>query len=69
MADPSIKDHRHNAAHHTFQDVLGKLRLQESNEGTTMTGVDPLDGATVAHLLERNFSRLDPNGNGITREE
>jgi hypothetical protein len=28
-----------------------------------------LDGQTIMQLLDRNFQRLDPNGDGITREE
>lgn len=28
-----------------------------------------LDGQTIMQLLDKNFQRLDPNGDGITREE
>ncbi len=28
-----------------------------------------LDGPTICHLLDRNFERLDRDGDGITREE
>jgi hypothetical protein len=28
-----------------------------------------LDGQTIISLLEKNFQRLDPNGDGISREE
>jgi len=67
MSDDGSHQKRHNAAQHAFQDVLGQLRTVETNPAQQSD--PPLDGATVAKLLEKNFSRLDPNGNGITREE
>jgi len=67
MTEDGSHQKRHDAAHHAFQDVLGQLRTVETN--TTQPTDSLLDGATVAKLLEKNFSRLDPNGNGITREE
>jgi len=54
--------------HHSFKDILGRLRL----EGPAEQGESPstqLDGNRLAELLEKNFDRLDPNHNGITREE
>jgi hypothetical protein len=58
------------AVHTAFEDVLGGLRVSEHElpKGTTV-GEDTMDGAHLASLLEMNFSKLDPNNNGITKEE
>lgn len=69
MPDEETHNKRREAAQHAFQDVLGQLRTTDSDAETQTDQEAPLDGATVAKLLEKNFSRLDPNGNGITREE
>ena len=66
MSEDTYKK-RQDAAQHAFQDVLGQLRTVETN--STQQPEPQLDGVTVAKLLEKNFARLDPNGNGITREE
>lgn len=67
MSEDNSHKKRQDAAQHAFQDVLGQLRTVETNP---VQQPDPqLDGMTVAKLLEKNFARLDPNGNGITREE
>lgn len=66
MSEDNSHKKRQDAAQHAFQDVLGQLRTVETNP---VQQPDPqLDGMTVAKLLEKNFARLDPNGNGITRE-
>lgn len=71
MTDLNAHERRHTAAHAAFSDVLGQLRLQseEPAQALIQGEIDPLDGATVATLLEKNFAKLDPNGNGITKEE
>jgi hypothetical protein len=54
--------------YHHFTDVLGNLRLT----GPTKEGEPPstkLDGKRLAELLEKNFDHLDPNDDGVTREE
>lgn len=54
--------------YHHFTDVLGRLRL----EGPAKEGQPPattLDGKRLAELLDKNFDHLDPNHDGITREE
>jgi hypothetical protein len=73
MPENEAQRKRLEAAQHTFKDVLGELRAPEADDGAALMGVtgrEPhLDGVTIATLLEKNFSKLDPNGNGITREE
>ena len=71
MTDHAAAQRRHDAAHAAFHDVLGQLRLQseEPDQALVPGDIDPLDGATVATLLDKNFAKLDPNGNGITKEE
>lgn len=64
-------DKRERAIHTAFEDVLGNLRVQgkEVSNKASDAGEDTMDGAHLASLLEQNFARLDPNKNGITREE
>ena len=67
MPEEEIGKKRREAAQHAFQDVLGQLRTSDTS--AEPSGQETLDGTTVAKLLVKNFTRLDPNGNGITREE
>jgi hypothetical protein len=61
---------RHRAAEVTFEDILGDLRRPDPGfTKATSVGEDSMDGLHLATLLEKNFSRLDPDNNGITREE
>lgn len=66
MTEDQQQKRRQFAAQHAFKDVLGGLRTTEQAHAVSEPN---LDGATVAKLLEKNFHKLDPNGNGITREE
>ena len=44
--------------------IHGDGEIEGEDDGETY-----LDGPTICQLLEKNFERLDANGNGITREE
>src|SRR5579885_3034477 len=52
------------------QQALNDIRwLIHGNEAAPDEEESYLDGATICALLAKNFSRLDPNNDGITREE
>ncbi len=62
--------HRRNAAKRTFTDVLGQLRRgQLPGEIDNQPQPENLEGKKLSRLLEDNFARLDPDNNGITKEE
>ena len=68
MTEPRKKKER--AVHTAFEDVLGGLRVSEHDVSkASSVGEDTMDGAHLASLLELNFAKLDPNKNGITKEE
>ena len=70
MNNPKHMEIKKKAAHHTFTDVLGEVRLEDPNEE-----IDPhsyaltLDGQRIAEILDKNFKVLDPDNDGISREE
>lgn len=58
------------AARETIQDVLKLIHGDFKLHQLQITVSDPtLSGCELAELLERNFSRLDPNQDGISRDE
>ncbi|MEZ4535575.1 MAG: hypothetical protein R3D26_11340 [Cyanobacteriota/Melainabacteria group bacterium] len=64
----SNEDSREKAAKAALNDIRWLLQgeeeaLDDDDEETY------LDGPTIVRLLEENFERLDPNNNGIEREE
>lgn len=58
-------ENRRLAAAQAYKDILGSLRT----EAAASKICSALDGKSLALLLEKNFAFLDPNGNGITKEE
>ncbi len=53
-----------------FEDVLGDLRKADADsQPATTVGEDTMSGAHLAALLEKNFEKLDPDRNGISKEE
>ena len=65
-----LRKKRERAVHTAFEDVLGGMRVSEQGGQTASSvGEDTMDGAHLADLLEQNFAKLDPNKNGITKDE
>jgi hypothetical protein len=61
---------RERAINVAFEDVLGDLRRAEPADSKASTvGEDTMDGAHFAALLDKHFDKLDPNRDGITKEE
>jgi len=65
---------REEAAQQAFADI--KWLIQGTKQDQLSAEAPPdddedthLDGQTIITLLERNFARLDPNNDGISREE
>ena len=61
-------DERERAAKAALNDIRWLLHGQ-AGEGQDDSDETYLDGATICKLLEQNFERLDPNNDGIEREE
>jgi hypothetical protein len=65
-----LRKKKERAVHTAFEDVLGGLRASEQEpESVSTVGEDTMDGAHLATLLEQNFAKLDPDKDGITKEE
>jgi hypothetical protein len=66
-------DTRQKAVKAAFDDILDKAKYDKSSPlHKTMTGSESqraLTGARLAKLLDKNFEKLDPNNDGITRDE
>lgn len=64
---------REEAAQQALADIRwllhGTKQEQLSNPAEIGDDDTQLDGKTIINLLERNFIRLDPNNDGISREE
>jgi hypothetical protein len=60
---------REDAAKAALADI--RFLLQKSPGASESSGLDEtyLDGPKIVELLERNFKRLDPNNDGISRQE
>jgi hypothetical protein len=65
---PPGEDSRQKAAQLTFDDILTKVQGDPASPASRPSP-DTMDGAHLAKLLDRNFERLDPNNDGISREE
>jgi len=64
----SNEDSREKAAKAALNDI--RWLLQGEEEALDDDDKETyLDGPTIVRLLEENFERLDPNNNGIEREE
>lgn len=59
---------RHQAAQAALNDIRWLLH-GEGDEVERDDGETYLDGPSIIELLEHNFERLDPNNDGIDREE
>ena len=57
---------REEAAQQALEDIRWLIQGNEAADDEEDTY---LDGATISRLLEKNFTRLDPKNDGITREE
>ncbi|HMP51117.1 MAG TPA: hypothetical protein PKD05_06130 [Candidatus Melainabacteria bacterium] len=64
----SNEDNREKAAKAALNDIRWLLQGEEET-GQLDDDETYLDGPTIVRLLEENFERLDPNNNGIEREE
>lgn len=64
----SNEDNREKAAKAALNDIRWLLQGEEET-GELDDEETYLDGPTIVRLLEENFERLDPNNNGIEREE
>lgn len=64
----SNEDNREKAAKAALNDIRWLLQGEEET-GELDDDETYLDGPTIVRLLEENFERLDPNNNGIEREE
>ncbi|MBX9669306.1 MAG: hypothetical protein K2X93_16900, partial [Candidatus Obscuribacterales bacterium] len=62
---------REDAAKTALADIrwLLKSSHHDTTEDPSGSGESYLDGPQIAELLERNFQRLDPDNNGLTRDE
>ncbi|MDZ4835758.1 MAG: hypothetical protein SGJ27_18430 [Candidatus Melainabacteria bacterium] len=58
---------REEAAKAALTDIKWLLHAEEGDESPE--GESYLDGPVVVELLEKNFARLDPNSDGISRDE
>jgi len=65
---PPQEENRKQAAKLTFEDILSKVQGDPASPASRPSS-DTMDGAHLARLLDRNFERLDPNNDGISREE
>ena len=61
-------DNRERAAKAALNDIRWLLQ-GEDEQGVDEDEETYLDGPTIVKLLEENFDRLDPNNDGIEREE
>ena len=70
---PDENDTRKEAAKSTFDDILKKSHQDHSSASDKAAAKednqDNIRGANLAGLLDQNFARLDPNNDGITRDE
>lgn len=64
------KETSQKAAQSAFDDILRKAQGDQSSplSKAPATGATPR-GAQLAKLLDKNFEKLDPNNDGITRDE
>ncbi|CAN5165090.1 hypothetical protein BH10CYA1_BH10CYA1_58170 [soil metagenome] len=63
---------RNDAADHAVRDLVWLVggTTEDARASDHFDAVEEeLSGAKLAELLDRNFTRLDPNGNGISRTE
>lgn len=63
---------REDAAQQAMADIRWLIQGTEQGNLSTPSPDDEethLDGPTIIALLEKNFARLDPNNDGISREE
>lgn len=64
---------REDAAQQAMADIRWLIQGTEQGNLATPSADDDdetyLDGPTIIALLEKNFARLDPNNDGISREE
>ena len=63
------EDNRERAAKAALNDIRWLLHGQEEATPDENEEETYLDGPTICRLLEENFDRLDPNNDGIEREE
>lgn len=63
------EDNREKAAKAALNDIRWLLHGQEDTVAADDEEETYLDGPTIVKLLEENFERLDPNNDGIEREE
>ena len=65
-------DTREKAAKQAFDDILSKAQYDQSSPLSKVPAIaaeQKLRGAHLAKLLDKNFAKLDPNNDGITRDE
>ena len=63
---------RQKAVQHAFDDILNKVQQDKSSPLSRQAQIpeeQKLRGAQLAKLLDKNFAKLDPNEDGITRDE
>gem|GEM_PF-886599 len=74
MATMSEPPRREAAAQRALDDIRWLIQGTQQGGGPASTNPDDdedtyLDGPTIVALLEKNFDRLDPNNDGISRDE
>jgi hypothetical protein len=70
---PYSNENREKAAKMAFDDIITKARDDKSSPlSKTNDNIDTrrtMRGVQLAKLLNKNFAKLDPDNNGITRDE